>query len=77
MNTTTALQTRERESFAHVCEITKPFGALDRVIEWCRTECIGEWRWRIVHPSEDIRPGLYIFCFDSERDCLAFIMKWK
>jgi hypothetical protein len=69
-------QTRDKDSFRHIREINKPFGVLDRVIDWCRTECTGDWRWRLVDCSSDVRPGLYIFYFDSDRDCAAFSLQW-
>ena len=67
---------RNKESFAYVKEISKPWGGLDIVLAWCRTELVGEWRWELVDVSSDIRPGRYIFYFDSDRDCCAFTMKW-
>ena len=67
---------RTGQSFAHAREIQKPFGVLDDVIDWCKTNLDAEWRWQLVSVSSDIRPGDYIFYFDSERDYLAFVMKW-
>lgn len=69
-------QHREKSSFQHTREITRPFGCLDQVIEWCKSECTGEWRWQVIDVSSDIRPGLYVFYFDSDRDCTAFCLKW-
>jgi hypothetical protein len=68
---------RDKESFAHAREISKPFGGLDTVIAWCKTELTGDWRWELVDVSSDIRPGRYIFYFDSDRDCCAFTLKWQ
>jgi hypothetical protein len=67
---------RDRDSFAHAKEIAKPFGVLEHVLDWCKEELVGEWRWQLVDVSSDRKPGRYIFYFDSERDCLAFTMKW-
>jgi hypothetical protein len=67
---------RDRTSFAHAHEIVKPFGQIEQVIDWCKNELTNEWRWQLVDISSDRRPGRYIFYFDSERDCLAFVMKW-
>lgn len=67
---------RSRESFAHAIEVTKPFGAIDAMISWCKAEMSADWRWQLVDMSSDIRPGRYIFYFDSERDYLAFTLKW-
>ena len=68
---------RDRASFNHAHEIIKPFGQIEQVIDWCKSECTDEWRWQLVEISSDRRPGRYIFYFDSERDCLAFVMKWS
>ena len=65
------------ESFEYAREIARPFGQIDRVIEWCKTELIGEWRWQVVATSSDRAPGRYIFYFDSDRDCCAFTLKWS
>ena len=67
---------RDRDSFPHAQEITKPFGVLESVLDWCKDELVEEWRWQLIDVSTDIRPGRYCFFFDSERDCLAFTMKW-
>ena len=64
------------ESFTHAQEIARPFGQIDRVIEWCKTELIGEWRWQVVTTSSDRAPGRYIFYFDSDRDAAAFALFW-
>ena len=69
--------TRDRDSFQHAQEIAKPFGVLESVLDWCKEELVGEWRWQLIEVSSDRKPGRYIFYFDSERDCLAFTMKWS
>ena len=68
---------RDRNSFNHAQEIAKPFGVLESVLDWCKEELTSEWRWQLIEVSSDSRPGRYIFYFDSERDCLAFTMKWS
>jgi hypothetical protein len=69
-------QIRDQESFSYSKEITKPFGELDRVLAWCKTELVGDWRWQLIDVSSDRRPGRYTFYFDSERDCCAFTLAW-
>lgn len=69
-------QIREKESFRYAKEINKPFGGLDSVISWCKSEMIGDWRWQVIEMSSDIRPGRYCFFFDSDRDFCAFTLKW-
>lgn len=69
-------QIRDGKSFVYSREIYKPFGYIDRILEWCKAELQDEWRWQLVDVSSDQRPGRYIFYFDSERDCFAFTMQW-
>jgi hypothetical protein len=69
-------EVRASDSFVYAREITKPFGGVDRVIDWCKSELEGEWRWQLVEMSSDIKPGRYLFYFDSERDCFAFSLQW-
>ena len=57
---------RTRESFNHAQEITKPFGVLEQVLDWCKNELRDEFRWQLVEMSSDIKPGRYIFFFDDE-----------
>ena len=71
------IDSRNRESFLYAREIAKPFGELDRVIDWCKTEMIGDWRWQLIDVSSDRRPGRYVFYFDSERDFFAFTLQWS
>lgn len=67
---------RSRESFQHAHEIEKPFGVIETVLDWCKNELVGDWRWQLIQTSSDRKPGRYCFFFDDERDYLAFIMKW-
>jgi hypothetical protein len=68
--------TRDKDSFGYAQEISKPFGVLEQVLDWCKEELIGEWRWQLIDVSSNCKPGRYCFFFDSERDCLAFTIKW-
>ena len=65
------------ESFDYAQEISRPFGQIDRIIEWCKTELTGDWRWQVVTSSSDRAPGRYIFYFDSDRDAAAFALFWS
>ena len=67
---------RSAESFDHACEIVKVYGVIEQVLAWCKSEMTEDWRWQMVEMSSDRRPGRYIFYFDSERDYLAFMLKW-
>lgn len=71
------IDSRNRESFLYSREIVKPFGELDRVIDWCKTELTDQWRWQLIDVSSDRRPGRYVFYFDSERDFFAFTLQWS
>jgi len=68
---------RDKDSFDHAHEIVKPFGVIEHVLNWCKSELRGDWRWQLSEMSSDIKPGRYIFYFDDERDYLAFLMKWS
>jgi hypothetical protein len=46
-------------------------------LDWCKEELTADWRWQLIEVSSDRRPGRYCFLFDSERDYLAFVMKWS
>lgn len=72
----TLKEIRQAESFKYAREINKPHGVLDGVIEWCKENFSSEWRWQLIQVSSDIAPGRYIFYFDSEKEYLAFVMKW-
>ena len=71
------IDSRNRESFLYSREIAKPFGKLDHVLDWCKTELVGDWRWQLVDVSSDRRPGRYVFYFDTERDFFAFVLQWS
>ena len=71
------IDSRRRESFPYSREIAKPFGKLDHVLDWCKTELVGDWRWQLVDVSSDRRPGRYVFYFDTERDFFAFVLQWS
>jgi hypothetical protein len=71
------LHIRNGESFQHAKEIHRQFGELDRVLEWCRSELVDEWRWQLLRTSTDREPGSYAFYFDSERDYIAFLLQWS
>ena len=68
---------RDKDSFDHAHEIVKPFGVIEHVLNWCKSELTEDWRWQLLEMSSDIKPGRYIFYFDDERDYLAFLMKWS
>lgn len=67
---------RDKDSFAYAQEITKPFGQIESVLDWCKRELPGVWRWQLIEVSAVHKPGRYIFYFDSERDYLAFVLKF-
>jgi hypothetical protein len=71
-----SFEIRKGESFKFAREIHKPYGELDRILEWCKHELTDEWRWQLIDHSTDTRPGRYIFYFDSNRDCFAFSLQW-
>jgi hypothetical protein len=68
---------KKSDIFPYALEVVKPFGVLDCMISWCKSECSQDWRWQLVEMSTDVRPGRYIFYFDSEKEYFAFYMKWS
>lgn len=73
----TAPLTRYAESFGYAREIQQPWGGLQNVLDWCKTEITdGTWCWQLIEISNGVDPGQYIFYFDSDRDCCAFALKW-
>jgi hypothetical protein len=68
---------RDSLSFPHAKEIAKPWGQLEPIIAWCKGELEHDWRWQMVDMASDHGPGRYIFYFDSERDLIAFTLKWR
>jgi len=46
-------QIRDKESFAYAKEIAKPFGGVDRVIAWCKTEMQNDWRMWSFETAEE------------------------
>ena len=73
---TPMLWKRDRESFHYAHEIVKPFGVIETVLNWCKSELREDWRWQLIEMSSDIKPGRYCFFFDDEKDYCAFLMKW-
>jgi hypothetical protein len=65
-----------KQGFRFAKEIHKPQGMIDEIVDWCKAELIGEWRWQIVNIANPYAPGRYIFYFDSDRDQCAFVLKW-
>jgi hypothetical protein len=65
------------KSFRHAQEIARPFGQIDRILSWCRSELVDEWRWQVIDTSSAMGPGRYIFYFDSDRDAAAFALFWS
>lgn len=70
------IHSRNKESFNFAREIHRPYGHLDAVLQWCKSELQEDWRWQMVEMSYGTQPGRYIFYFDGERDCVAFALKW-
>jgi len=68
--------TQYRKGFKHAYRIIKPFGEIEHVLDWCKSEFRDDWRWQLIEVSSERRPGEYIFYFDDEREYLAFVLKW-
>ena len=70
------IDSRSRESFPYAREVHKHWGGLEPMLTWCKVELTGDWRWQLIDMATDQSPGRYCFFFDSERDVVAFTMKW-
>lgn len=68
---------RSADTFLHQAECLLPYGQLDTVLNWCRSECSAEWRWKMKESASNIKSGHYGFYFDSERDAVAFSLQWS
>jgi len=72
---------RSADSFQHAREIRRGWGQLEPVLTWCKQEMRDVWRWQMVDMSTSNARGAeyagrYIFYFDSERDVVAFDLRW-
>ena len=67
---------RAKESFLFSMEISKPYGHIDDILIWSKSELLGAWRWQLIDVSTDHRPGRYVWYFDLDRDYFAFTLKW-
>lgn len=65
---------------AYSTTIDLPYGDLKKVMEWCKKNCLADWKFSpgIPHAIEhgQIYAESYKFYFESERDYVAF-MVWK
>lgn len=64
------------QGFNYAIRLVKPAGVIEQILDWTKRMIPNEWRWQLVETSDRTHNGEYIFYFDSERDYLAFIMKW-
>ena len=46
------------------------------VVDWCKQECQGDWRWAVRDMPADQLLGIYDFYFDSDSDAVAFSLQW-
>ena len=56
--------------------IEKEYGSIDQVLEWCQSELSEKWAWEITSGPSSTAPCSFIFYFNSERDTVAFRLKW-
>lgn len=61
---------------AYKTYIQLPYGELGEVVEWCRKNCIDEWKFHEHHNTMDSWSPEYTFYFENERDLVAFTL-WK
>lgn len=66
---------------AYSTTIDLPYGELKRVMEWCKSNCVADWKFSPGGDARHIaethnRNEEYKFYFESERDYVAFLV-WK
>lgn len=61
---------------AYKADIQLAYGELGKVVEWCRNNCVSEWKFHEHHNTEDSWKPEYTFYFENERDFVAFTL-WK
>ena len=71
------IENSQEQDFAYVRDIHKPFGELDRVLDFCKSELSSTWRWKLLQASSDIADGQYRFFFSDEKDAVVFALKWQ
>lgn len=59
---------------AYKAKVTPPFGELGNLINWCKNNCTGDWRFM---EDPDDQWNSYIFFFDTDRDYTAFYLWHK
>ena len=69
---------------AHKTKIDIPYGKLDSILSWCKTNCESDWQFDSVveylegydasYRAKSI--STYDFYFESEKDYVAFVV-WK
>jgi len=59
------------------CVVYRMWGHLEEVLEWNQQELVDTWKWEMVTPSNEFDPGEYKFYFQSQRDLVAFLLKWS
>jgi hypothetical protein len=50
------------------------YGGLEAVLEWCRDNCVGRWRYDPV--SDNWPPEDHNFWFEDDRDLMRFHLRW-
>ena len=69
---------------AHKTKIDIPYGKLDSILSWCKTNCESDWQFdSVVEYLEgydasyrEKGTSTYDFYFESEKDYVAFVV-WK
>jgi len=61
---------------AYTTKIYLPYGQLAKTIEWCKTNCKGEWKFG-ENPDTINSWTYYNFYFELEKDYVAFLLWHK
>jgi hypothetical protein len=61
---------------AFIANIFLPYGRLSEVLDWCRCNCTGEWKFgEDIHTTDSWT--YYNFYFENEQDYVAFLLWHK
>jgi hypothetical protein len=59
----------------HKVDINLKFGELRPLLEWCKNNCRGEWKFELENTA-GLEEGYYHFYFEDDNDKINFIL-WK
>lgn len=71
-----AQQNLEKQRLHHKVSVQFPFGELDPVIKWSKSNLHGLWKWEMIQMPGGHAKGKYIFHFEDDKDLEVFCLRW-